>query len=184
MRYIAFHSQIDGRSIDHLLDLLDRANAPRTVYVSSRGGEFELFSVVGPRIERHGLVTIAGDVASAAVILYLLGHKRYASPSSSFFFHEVRTLVGEGGQITLTTLERVREYEREMSGRKREALQHWYNQMQLAQRWFVHFIEERTGVRSQVFLNLMRSEATLSATEAVRYGIAHEIRNEREVLHS
>lgn len=181
MRYISFQTTIDRWSVEDLMNELNRANAPRGVFVNSPGGQFEFFSTIGPQIQRRGITTLAGEVSSAAVILYLLGHERRALPSSTFFFHEVRTLVDEAGTITLTDLEGIREFEREMSGRKREALQHWYQQMALAQRWFVHFIQERTGLSSGVFLNLMRSEATLSASDALRYGIVHRVHEERDL---
>jgi ATP-dependent protease ClpP protease subunit len=182
LKYIPFQTPIDRLSVEGLMTQLNQANAPRIVFVDSPGGEFEFFSVVGPQIQRRGITTLAGEVASAAVILYLLGHERLALPSSTFFFHEVRTLVNENGAVTLTDLQSVREFEREMSGQKREVLQHWYNQMALAQRWFIHFIHERTGLSSNVFLNLMRSEATLSASDALRYGIVHRVRQDQEVF--
>jgi len=170
-----FEEGIDRRKIEDLLKSLRHPNSPRCVYVNSPGGAFEFFSELGPAIERLGITTLSGNVRSAAVILFLLGHRRVADLSSTFFFHEVRTLVGDGGVITITDLESVREYDRQMSGKKREVYQEWLRRMELAQRWFVQFIQGRTGVPASTFLNLMRSEATISPHEALRYGIVHEI---------
>jgi ATP-dependent protease ClpP protease subunit len=144
------------------------------VVVDSPGGRFEFFSVVGPAIERRGITMLAGNVRSAAVILYLLGHRRLAFQDSVFFFHEVRTLV-DGAEITLTDLEEVEEYASRMRADHREHFEEWGHQMRTAQAWFVRFIAEQTRVPPDVFLNLMREEATLNAREAMHLGIVHEI---------
>ncbi len=175
MRVIVFDEEIRRSSVNRLLGRLCQAGSPRHVIVDSPGGQFDFFSTLGPAIERQGIVTLARDVRSAAVILFLLGHFRQAFPDSTFFFHEVRAMVGPVGEITITDLEEVEEYEREMSGRGREFYQEWRNQMRAAQNWFLRFVAERTGVPVPLFLGLMRSNATLSSREAVHYGIAHEV---------
>lgn len=175
MEYLAFEGMIHQYSIEHLLEELRRTNAPRNVYVSSPGGSFEFFSVLGPAIEQRGIVTLSGDVRSAAIILYLLGHRRQALPDATFFFHEVRTLVGGQGNITIADLEEVEEYQEYLSHEHREYIDEWMSQMKAAQAWFLHFLREKTGIPTGTFLNLMRNEATLTAKDAVRYGIVHEI---------
>lgn len=175
MEVIDFKERIGKRTVERLVRTLRVAGAPRKVFVHSPGGEFEMFSVLGPVIERQGITTLAGDVRSAAVVLYLLGHKRLAFPDSTFFFHEVRTLVHSGEGITITNLEEVEEYSHYMYGRDREEYQDWKRQMRFAQQWFIGFISQKTGMRPDVFLNLMRSNATLDARQAVAYGIAHKV---------
>lgn len=175
MNVLYFDQEIDRRSIERLLVRLKSANAPRRVLVDSPGGEFEFFSVLGPAIERRGIITMAGDVKSAAVILFLLGQTRQALPDSEFYFHEVRAHVRGEGEITISSLEEFEEYERKMSGGRREAYQQWKRNMKAAEAWFLDFMSQRTGLRPAVFQNLMRKEVTLSARDAVHYGIVHEI---------
>ncbi|MEK7570128.1 MAG: hypothetical protein AAB515_01640 [Patescibacteria group bacterium] len=175
MRFYLFESQINEHKILDLLNALKQANGPQGVYVNSPGGTFEFFSQLGPAIERRGIVTLSGDVRSAAVILALLGNRRYALPDSTFFFHEVRTIVNESQQVTLYDLDEFLEYEHYMSGKMREGIQEWRRQMLVAQNWFLRYLSERTGVAIGTLLNLMRSEATLTAHDALRYGIIHEI---------
>ena len=175
MKYIPFYDTIDRFSIEDLLVSLRAADAPQCVYVDSPGGAFEFFSSVAPAIHRRGIVTIAGNVRSAAIILSLLGYKRQAFPDSAFFFHEVRAFVNGTDDVTVCDVEDVLEYQEEMFGKEREAFQEWLRRMKVAQGWFLGFIAEKTQLPASVFLNLMRSEATLTAREAVRYGIVHEI---------
>ena len=175
MQVIYFGEEVAQRSVERLLSRLQQANSSRYVHVDSPGGTFDFFSVLAPAIERQGIITLSGNVRSAAILLYLLGNTRQAFPDSSFFFHEVRAMVGPRGGITVADLEEVEEYEKEMSGRQREGYQEWCRSMQAAQNWFLIFVSQRTGVPIPTFLSLMRSEATLSANEAIRYGIAHEV---------
>ncbi len=173
--YLCFDREICKSTVETLLTKLRSANSTNRVYVSSPGGTFDFFSVLGPAIQRQGIVTLSGDVRSAAVVLFLLGHVRQALPDATFFFHEVRTFVGQGNQITVADLEHAEEYERMMSAEGQEAYQEWRQSMKMAQAWFARFISTQTGLPASTFLNLMRAEATLSAREAVRYGIVHEI---------
>ena len=175
MRMIMFNKELRRSSVERLLATLRQANAPRNVFVSSPGGSFDFFSTLGPAIERQGIVTLAGDVRSAAVLLFLLGHVRKVIPESTFFFHEVRALVGPVGEITISNLEEVEEYENQMSGNERESYQEWRRSMKAAQSWFIHYVSRQSGISIPTFLSLMRSEATLSAREALRYGIAHRL---------
>jgi len=173
MNILLFDATVTQSTVGALLSDLRRPNAPRHVFVDSPGGTFDFFSTLGPAIERQGIVTCAGDVGSAAVILFMLGHTRKVFPFSTFFFHEVRALVGPMGQITIAGMEEVAEYEKEMSGESREVYQDWMQQMRSAQRWFLEFMSQKSGVPTATILKLMRAEATLSAREAIHYGIAH-----------
>lgn len=175
MRLFNFYDEIDTTSISILMRRLRTSDPPTHVLVDSPGGEFDFFSTLGPAIERRGITTVAGNVHSAAVILYLLGHNRKSFADSTFFFHEVRAHVASGDQITLTDLEEFEELEVKMSGEPREKYEEWKKNLRFAQFWFLDFITRKTGISSSVFLALMRSEVTLSAREAVHYGIAHEI---------
>ncbi len=172
---ILFDREICHSTIEQLLTELRLVNAPRVVYISSPGGTFEHFRTLGPAIARQGITTVSGRVYSAAIILFLLGHRRLAFPDGTFFFHEVRTLVGPMGEITIADLEEVREYEQYMEAHEREKLQVWRNNMRAAQSWFIQFLSDNTGVSTSTFLDLVRSEATLTAKEALRYNIIEQI---------
>lgn len=174
-RLIVFDRLISKPSIEQLLEELKRANAPQQVLIDSPGGTFEFFSSFAPALSRRGITTLAGDVRSAAVILYLLGHSRRAFETSTFFFHEVRTLVGPYGEITIADLEEVEEYKERMFLEDRERFEKWLAEMRSAQAWFLHFLREVTGVPTGTYLNLMRGEAVLTARDAIRYGIVHQI---------
>ncbi len=175
-QYLEYEGIIERTSVEDLISEIRKPNTPKAVYVNSPGGKFEFFQTLGPAIERQGITTLSGDVRSAAVILYLLGQNRLAYPDAQFFFHEVRTLVEPSGTISITEMEEVRDFTyRYMDGQTREGFGEWARQMKSAQNWFLNFMTERTGVNKNVFLNLMRKEATLSSNDAVRYGIVHRI---------
>ncbi|KKW29886.1 MAG: hypothetical protein UY72_C0030G0009 [Candidatus Uhrbacteria bacterium GW2011_GWD2_52_7] len=183
MRYLPFTCEISARRIERLITDLRAPDAPRAVYVDSPGGQFTFFSTFGPAIKRYGLTTVSGDVRSAAVVLYLLGHRRIALPDSTFFFHEVRTLITGQGEMTICDVEHVLETQEQiLSGPQRECIEEWLHHMRLAQNWFLGFMARETQLPTSTFLNLMRDEATLDAREARRYGIVHEIVSEDELL--
>jgi ATP-dependent protease ClpP protease subunit len=182
VKYLCFEEKISEETVDGLLLSLQRPDAPQCVYVSSPGGRFDFFSSRAPSIERRGIITLAGDVYSAAIILFLLGRSRRAFPSATFFFHEVRTLIN-GHAVTICDVEMVRRYfEDEVMAEKREVIEEWLRRMRAAQGWFLSFMKEQTGIPTATLLNFMRSKATLSAREALHYGIIHEIVPEDEYL--
>lgn len=174
-KFVPFYRRISAQSVVDLLEDLSKADAPNGVYVSSPGGRFEFFAELAPAIERRGIVTLSDDVRSAAVILALLGHQRLAMPDSTFFFHEVRTLVGLEGEVTICDLQEVMDYQERIEAERREFLEEWLRRMQMAQNWFISFIAEKTGLSPAIFLDLMRQNATLDARDAVHYGIVHQI---------
>lgn len=176
MRYIPFCTKISSHSIDYLMRKLQEPDAPRSVGIVSPGGEFSFFSTIGPKIERRGLTMIAGDVRSSAVILYLLGHHRLACPDATFFFHEVYAMISGIGALTIAEVEHIREQEELMKSREdQETVERWYSQMRSAQNWYLRFMAEKTQLSTSVFLDLMRSNATLDAHEAKRLGIVTNI---------
>lgn len=179
-RCVRFSGQISLDSIQDLLEDLKRRGSGQQVLIRSPGGAFEFFSDLAPQLIRCGFESVGQNVASAAIILHMLGSKRYALPHSTFFFHEVRSIV-HGSAITVCNLDeaidRMREYEMSYT---RETLEEWRNQMRNAQNWMISLVSSQSGIPPSTFLNLMRAEATLSAREAVHYGIAHRIMSEDE----
>ncbi|MBI4257294.1 ATP-dependent Clp protease proteolytic subunit [Candidatus Uhrbacteria bacterium] len=174
---MSFTGEISEQRIELLLQELRRENGRTGLFVHSPGGTFDFFSRLGPAIARRDVTTFAGDVESAAVLLYLLGHRRIAHPRSTFLFHEVRIFPAGsmGGPITVTDLEGFEEYRSRMSREGREHYEAWLASMRDAQSWFVRFLRAQTNVDTGTFLGLMREEARLSAHEALRYGIVHNV---------
>lgn len=175
MKYIRFEDRVETWTVNKLLTDLCQPNVPKNVYVDSPGGSFGCFSTLGPAIERQGVTTLAGNVASSAIILFLLGQKRQALADSVFIFHEIRALVSPGAGVTLAELEEVKEYEEKVRSEGREIYEHWLSNMRAAQSWYLNYVASRTGIPGAVVLNLMRKEAHLSAREAKMYGIVHEV---------
>lgn len=171
---IAFNGEITPWKVDDTFEMLRSNNAPGGIYVNSPGGRFEFFSVMGPAIARRGIITLSGDVGSAGVILSLLGHRRFAFSDSTFFFHEVRSII-QGNEVLICDIEEALEHQDRMRNEIREDFEEWQHRLKMAQQWFIGFIAEQTGVQPATFLDLMRQEATLSARDAIRYGIIHEI---------
>lgn len=183
MRFYNFQTQITPATVEAMMKALRNVNGPDAVFVSSPGGQFEFFSVLGPAIQRRGLTMLAGDVRSAATILFMLGSHRLALPDSTFFFHEVRAVVGPSLCIALTDLQELREMHRRMQAEHREHLEEWVQAVRNAQGWFLDFMRQATGLLPSIFLDLMRANATLSAAEAIRYGIVHHIVPDPEAAH-
>lgn len=174
MSYHTFEGRVCKEKVEQVLLDLSKANSPQEIFVNSPGGKFEFFQVLGPAIERRGLTTISGRVASSAVILYLLGWSRKAYEDASFYFHEVRAVV-DGRSVTVCNLSDAIEYERRASARGREILEEWLRQTRTAQSWFLAFVCERTGLSKSTLLDLMAHEVTLDIRDAVRYGIVHGV---------
>lgn len=182
MSVIPFTGEMNAHSVERLIEDLKKANASNIVYIDSPGGSFDFFFRRAPFLQRRGLITIAGDVRSAAVLLYLLGYQRFALPDSTFFFHEVRALVGSAiygiQEVKICNLEEVLEYQEYMHGSQREFYEEWLIQMRKAQEYFLNYLSRATGCSVSFFLRLMREEVTLSAQDAMRYGIVHRIISE------
>ncbi len=158
----------------------------RRVKIVSPGGTFAFFSRMAPAIERTGFTSIGCDVRSAAIILHLLGARRYATRDAVFFFHEVRAISHDtGDEIMICDLELALDMARDrhshVRGARRESVEEALLRLKNDQWWMMKFAAERTGVHGSTFLNLMRSEATLNANDALRYGLIHRIVSEDEL---
>lgn len=185
MDIIPFTGEISESRIVSLLEALQSERTHRRVLIDSPGGTFEFFSTLSPALVRTGFTAIASNVQSAAMILQLLGHQRLALPDATFFFHEVRTVLEERGEVTICDLDEFMDREKEALKRFGQAhaeIAEWRRRMSAAQNWMLSFIYERTGLSAGRFMDLMRAEATLTAREARQYGIVHEIVSLDELL--
>ena len=96
---------IDGEVTDLLLDLISKIikwnrddrklpveeRTPIKIYIYSPGGSLDmakaLISII--KLSKTPIYTFGlGMVASAASMIYLSGHKRYATPNAYFLFHQ------------------------------------------------------------------------------------------------
>jgi ATP-dependent protease ClpP protease subunit len=93
--YLGFNYILDRQSIGNLIALAQQAvtlNAKSvTICMTSSGGApdqglyaFEILSALPIPIQTHAI----GTVQSAAMILFMSGEKRTASPGTNFLFHE------------------------------------------------------------------------------------------------
>lgn len=184
MRFIRFFGEISREKVLDLLQDLRSDYGKGLVLINSPGGTFEFFSVLAPSLMRTGFISIGSEVESSALFLHLLGRERLAKEDSTFFFHEVRVFFGLIGEVSVYDLEQALEVERGMKRRwkrsEREFAEWLHSQMVTAQSWALSFIAERTGFPAGRFANLMRSEVTLSAHEAVQYGIVHRVISDDE----
>lgn len=180
MRDIDFFTSISGFSVQNLLGKLDCPGEQR-VWINSPGGTFEFFSVLAPPLIRKGFTAIALEVASSANVLYLLANNRYAVPDATFYFHEV-LMVGCRGVITICSAEEAVERARETAGRNLEEAMETLRRLRTGQDYFLDMVSSRTGLQKSVFLSLMRGDITLTAKEAVRYGIVREIISREQLL--
>ncbi len=182
---IAFSGQTSRKSVEDLLEGLQRTSGKRMVTIDSPGGSFEFFSVLGPALKRTGYISVGTSVRSAAIFLQLLGRQRLALPGSTFFFHDVRAVIGKHGEVTVFELDEFLQREKDMKKKhsaQTEVMQEWIRRMQVAQRWMLSFVQQETGLSPGVFADLMKSEVTLTAKEAVRYGVVHRIVSEDELM--
>lgn len=178
--FIEYDRDIDEEGIRSLLGALRRGDSPKAVLVNSDGGSLTCFDELGPAIKNLEITTMAGDVASSAIVLYLLGRRRLATPRSSFYFHEIRAypIYGPGQDvgITLGTFEEaIESVTPDRSAPLRVVTEQWLSEMKSVQTWFVNFISEQTGIPAGVFLRLMRDETVLRPWDALNLGIIHEI---------
>jgi|GEM_PF-4678594 len=182
MKDVNFFHEVSLGAVKDLLSGLQKDGGGQRVWIRSPGGTFEFFSVLAPPLMRQGFTSVGCDVRSAAVVLYLLGHRRFVLPNGIFFFHEVRAIAHTGEIITVCDLDRAIEWEKERQrALRREFLEEERRNMRNAQDWVLAFISEQTGMPRSTFLSLMRAEAILSAREAVHYGLAHRIVSEDEL---
>ncbi len=185
MYMINFDGEVTGPRVELLLEVLNHNYGTSCVLINSPGGTFEFFSRIAPPLARSGFVSVGLRVASAAVILQLLGRERLALPESTFFFHQVQTILGQRNEVTVCDLEYAEEIERELSRRwqlpQGDFIKRWHDQLLRGQAWMLRFISEQTGLPQALFVKLMRDNVTLSAREAVQYGIVHRVISEDEL---
>ena len=167
-RWAYFAGRVDNETVGPLIEditkLHDSENAPPIcLHVSSGGGDslvgFSFYefmaSILKPKLE-----TVAvGEVGSIAVLMYMVGDKRYITKNSTVYLHEFAMSFMEKSTWSLTLAKAK------------------LADMTVDQDHYVSIITGRSGGRlsRRKLLTLMRNNATLNAEQAARLGIAHEI---------
>lgn len=178
MPYYVYDEPISKARITELLGHLQSVDSPRGVLIHSPGGPFTFFPELASAFDSQEIVTLADSVASSAIIMYLLGTRRLAFPSSMFYFHEVHATIplkGDRSNITISDLSYLEECSRMAQEAESSLYEGWLRDLEDAQSWYLAFMADRTGIDTPLFLNLMQNNAVLTAREARDYGIVHEI---------
>lgn len=117
------------------------------LYNALRGMPFDLHT--------HNIAS----VDSAALLIFLAGSKRFATPISSFHFHEVAWSFAAKDDLPLTVI---------------SDAQRW---LKLHQSIMAEAVSKVTSLDKDAVLDMMDRGATLNAEEAKRCGMVHEIRD-------
>lgn len=124
--------------------------------VAAFGAYHEISSIADVELHTHN----SGAVDSAAILLFLTGRRRTASPSSAFMFHQTVWTFNVIGQ-TRTQIDDVSRWLRIYDGYMAEAI--------------------AAGSRLSVddAKRMMREGASLTAQEALEVGLVHAVENMR-----
>lgn len=179
MQEIYFSEKVSLGSIANLLiKLRIGRRAFQRVRIDSVGGSFNWFPVYERSLKEMCFTTIGEEVQSAAIILYLYGQKRLAFHDSIFFFHQVWVEIDGHGHYTVTDLDEYVECginTESTLGKSHEDIVRIFNTLQKGQDQYMRFIVQRSAIDMETLYHLMREETTLTAAEALCYGIVHEI---------
>ncbi len=138
-----------------------KANRNIKFYICTGGGDccvgLAIYDLLRSKARSSGLLieTIAiGEVASAGIVIFLAGDRRLIHENALLFSH-------------LT--------DQCMEGCSRQEKENIINQMRLVDAIYKRIILKRSKLSSRTLARLEKSEKYITAEEAVRYGLAHEI---------
>ncbi len=144
-------------ALSDVTDCLD-AGFKTVLLINSQGGDVEYgfgsFDLLAEHQNRKLLTTVAyGNVASAAVMIFLAGNERLMSCNSTLFLHEPFNVL-EGGIKTISDMKYLTE------------------SIQLTLSTMVKIHAKETGLSEEQIKTLFRANTTLTAKEAVKLGFA------------
>lgn len=179
MQVINFSGRIDFANVSHLLlDLRKKKDVQQCVLINSRGGFIGFFPCLKSSLEDLSFTAVAEKIYSAAIILFLYGQERLAFPDATFLFHEVRTTLEDGSWVTMSEVGtdlRSHSDALEIYGKTIDEIATIYREMQKGQEWMIDFIVQHSTIMDSELRRLMRDEVTLTAQEAMEYGMVHRI---------
>ena len=135
--------------------------APITLFISSGGGNvsdaFALYDYIMTAL-RPNLQTVAlGEANSVAVILFLMGEKRYVGNLTILKLHEFSFTPEGSSSVTAR-------------GARKMA-----KSLELSQTKYADIIANRSGMPKRKVRALMRKKATILPAQAVELGLAHQV---------
>lgn len=144
-------------ALSDITDCLD-AGFKTVLPISSQGGDVEYgfgsFDLLAEHQNRKLLTTVAyGNVASAAVMIFLAGNERLMSCNSTLYLHEPFNIL-EGGIKTISDMKYLSE------------------SIQLTLSTMVKIHAKETGLSEERIKALFRANTTLNAKEAMKLGFA------------
>lgn len=165
---VSFFDEVNGRSMEKLCQDLGKATLANSgdwvsLFMCSGGGK------VNPAFATHEFVrhilrpklqTVAlGELGSIAPLLFLMGDHRVITPETTLWFHHIGRSFDEKVRIDTLGADRM------------------HRELQLDEGKYFRILEERTDgkIGKRKAQSLLRGEKTLSAKEAVKLGLAHEI---------
>lgn len=154
-----------------------------SLLLSSNGGSAASFIGLGNHIiERNISVVGAGPVGSLAVIFFLCGKVRVATPDTTFFIHEASCVGWSGERVTKGEAQMkalICEYENNMAGYLRwERIR---NGLTYIDQKEAELISQKTSLSAGMAMELMRSEHEFDIDDALRYRFIHDVVDEQQV---
>lgn len=183
MANLSFTASTSQDNIDHVMMKLQGCAAGQKVWINSLGGKVKHLLAEAERLEKLRFVTVGHKVGSAAKLLFLLGSKRYVLPEAKFFFHEVVSIdLILGRRVTMRDMEVELDFTR-FDGRSDLLLESGVRESRNVQSALISFVKKRSRMSPETIFKLMKNEVTLSAKEAVHYGLADEVISGKEVYY-
>lgn len=167
-RSLYFNGEIDTHTSMELILGITKlyATDPKaliTLFIISSGGSitdtFAIYEYVTKVLKPNLRTVVLGEASSMAVLLFLMGDTRYIGKLVIMRFHEPwRTLIKD----TVLTPKIARRADRELSESKKKYLEILVNRT-------ANKISKSDGT------DLLDSDTTISARQAVKLGIAHKV---------
>jgi ATP-dependent Clp protease protease subunit len=99
----------------------------------------------------------AGAIDSAAIMPFMVGERRTASPSSAFFFHQLQWSFASNLQLTMTTINDATKW-----------LGTYENLM-------AEYVAAQSGQKKETILKMMREGTSVSSADAKVMGLIHDV---------
>ncbi len=130
-------------------------------YSMSCGGG-DLIAAFGAFNEMKGLpvkVTThnAGAINSAAIMPFMVGERRTASPASAFFFHQVRWNFSTNANVPMYVINEAATW------------------LGVYENMMVDYVASRSGQKKETILNMMREGTSVSSADAKTLGLIHDV---------
>lgn len=116
-------------------------------------GAYNTLKGVNAKITTHN----AGAVDSAAIMTFMLGEKRTASPASAFFFHQVQWSFASSDNLTMTVINDATKW------------------LSTYEEMMAEVVSQGTDLSKEDVLRMMREGTSVRPNEAKAMGLIHGI---------